>query len=184
MNVYVMRQICDVTPRSVAFLPTSNLWVGVKIKYDANLVPLVSLAKPFQAQGDIAFSISAYAWKARALILMPCAWKNVWPAKLLWPFVLHLSTSVFANSIALGGTKLLKLLVGSGNPWSCTIAGVRLKYFKIDILQYNSAFLRCNKLNTYFKSVFLNIYNYTYKTPFYKASHIYSCTTTRFHSMS
>ena len=49
------------------------------------------------------------------------------------PLFFTFSTSVFADSIALGGTKLLKLLVGSGNPWSCTIAGVRLKYLKIDI---------------------------------------------------
>ena len=57
------------------------------------------------------------------------------------PVFFTFSTSVFANSIALGSTKLFKLLVGSGNPWSCTIAGVRLKYFKIDIdiFQHNSA---------------------------------------------
>ena len=57
------------------------------------------------------------------------------------PLFFTFSTSVFANSIVLGGTKLLKLLVGSGNPWSCTIASVQLKYFKIDIdiFQYISA---------------------------------------------
>ena len=48
-------------------------------------------------------------------------------------FILHLF------NLSMGGTKLLQLLVGPGNPWSCTIAGVRLKYFKIDNTQYNSA---------------------------------------------
>ena len=37
------------------------------------------------------------------------------------PLFFTFSTSVFADSIALGGTKLLKLLVGSGSPWSYTI---------------------------------------------------------------
>ena len=40
------------------------------------------------------------------------------------PLFFTFSTSVFDNSIALGGTKLLKRLVGLGNSWSCTIMGV------------------------------------------------------------
>ena len=57
------------------------------------------------------------------------------------PLFFTFSTSIVADSIALGGTKLFKLLVGSGNPWSCTITGIWLKYFKIDIdvFQHNSA---------------------------------------------
>ena len=44
---------------------------------------------------------------------------QIWSSSYLaprGPLFFTFSTSVFADSITLGGTKLLKLLVGSGNP--------------------------------------------------------------------